>query len=416
MPVSTEPNDVLPARVVLRSLALPIYLPAVIVQTGIAMLLPILPLYLRSIDRTYREIGIILAAGGIGAMVFQLPIGRLLGRRSETSVMTGAVVAMAATTAVLGLVELTILLVMVQAVWGAGSTGWMLSRQTYMTRAAPPGVRGRAMALFGGTTRLSFLVGPIAGGFAADRFGFRAGFVLAALVTAAGLVPLTTSRRAQAADPSPPPLTGGGPTIAATLAEHWRMLAPMGTAQVLIITVRQGRSLVIPLIGAGIGLDAADVGLLVGIGTFTDFALFPLAGFVMDRFGRLAAIVPAFSLMGAGLLWLATVDSYAGIAGASALIGVGNSFGSGTMLTLSSDIAPLEAPSHFLAALGTIRDLGQILGPVVVGGMAEAFGLGSSAAVLGCSAFVAVAIFVFVVGETGPQRSRESETPCPLST
>ncbi len=387
------------AAAVLRSLALPIYVPAVVVQTGTAMLLLMLPLYLRDIDLSYSRVSVVLVAAGIGAMLTQIPFGQVLGRRSETSVMAASVLLMGLTTGLFGWLEVTALLVGLQLCWGAGSTGWLLSRQTLMTRAAPPSVRGRAMSLFGGTTRLSFFVGPVVGGLLVDRFGFRSGFMIAAAVTLAGLFPLLMGRRREPAGPALPTTTTVERPMR-TVVEHWRILLPVGSAQVLIIAVRQGRNLVIPLIGDSLGLDPGDVGLLVGIGTFTDFALFPLAGYTMDRFGRLAAIVPAFSLVGIGLVWLSTVDSYVGVAGAVALIGVGNSFGSGTMLTLSGDVAPTEATSQFLGVLGMIRDGGRILGPIVVGAMADAVGLGAAALTLGIGSFVAVAIFVFAVGET----------------
>ncbi len=392
----------------LRSLVMPIYLPALAVQTGTAMLLPILPLYLRSIDLSYSRIAWILAAAGLGAMLAQLPFGRLLATKTEQSVMVMAVASMAATVAVVGLIELSSALLAARFFWGAGSTGWLLSRQTLMTRVTTPEVRGRAMSLFGGTTRLGFFIGPVVGGFAVEQFDYSVAFLLAGAVTSVGALPLLTARAGtwrrdrpdRPTTAAPRALVVEPPTLVETLREHWRMLLPMGLGQVLIIAVRQGRQIVVPLIGAGLGLDPGDVGLLVGIGTFTDFLLFPAAGLVMDRFGRLAAVVPAFSLVGIGLLWLATVDTYAGVAGAAALIGVGNSFGSGTMLTLSSDIAPADATSQFLGTLGAIRDLGKIVGPLAVGVLADALGLGAASAVLGVGAFVAVAIFVFGVGET----------------
>ncbi len=395
------PEATVGAAAVLRGLALPIYVPAVVVQTGTAMLLLMLPLYLRDIQLSYSRVSVVLVAAGIGAMLSQIPFGQVLGRRSETSVMAASVLLMGVTSGLFGWIEVTALLVGLQLFWGAGSTGWLLSRQTLMTRAAPPHVRGRAMSLFGGTTRLSFFIGPVVGGVIVDRFGFRSGFMIAAGVTLAGLFPLAIGRRHdRSRTPPSAPSTQPMTRPLRTVADHWRILLPVGLAQVLIIAVRQGRNLVIPLIGDSLGLDPGDIGLLVGIGTFTDFALFPLAGYTMDRFGRLAAIVPAFSLVGLGLVWLASVDTYTGVAGAVALIGVGNSFGSGTMLTLSGDVAPTEATSQFLGVLGMIRDGGRILGPIVVGAMADAVGLGAAALTLGIGAFVAVAIFVFAVGET----------------
>ncbi|MEZ5379945.1 MAG: MFS transporter [Acidimicrobiales bacterium] len=418
MPGTSPPT----AATVLRSLVMPIYLPALAVQTGTAMLLPILPLYLRSIELSYSSIAWVLAAAGVGAMVAQLPFGHLLARRPEQVVMLASVAVMAATTGVFGWIEITAVLLIARLLWGVGSTGWLLSRQTVMTRATSSSVRGRAMSLFGGTTRLGFFIGPVLGGFAVEALGYPAAFLAAGLVTALGMLPLLTSRQPLPSTVSPATSETERNDLEVPDAvedpiertSHWPILVPMGIAQILVIAARQGRQIVIPLIGEGLGLDPGDIGLLVGIGTFTDFLLFPIAGYVMDRFGRLAAVVPAFSLVGIGLIWLATVDTYAGVAGAAALIGVGNSFGSGTMLTLSSDIAPPQATSQFLGTLGAIRDFGKIVGPIVVGVLADTFGLGASSAALGVGSFIAVAIFVFGVGETSQHRAPKT-TPRPVA-
>ncbi|MEZ5227291.1 MAG: MFS transporter [Acidimicrobiales bacterium] len=329
MPGTSPPT----AATVLRSLVMPIYLPALAVQTGTAMLLPILPLYLRSIELSYSSIACPRRSWGWGDGG-QLPFGHLLARRPEQVVMLASVAVMAATTGVFGWIEITAVLLIARLLWGVGSTGWLLSRQTVMTRATSSSVRGRAMSLFGGTTRLGFFIGPVLGGFAVEALGYPAAFLAAGLVTALGMLPLLTSRQPLPSTVSPATSETERNDLEVPDAvedpiertSHWPILVPMGIAQILVIAARQGRQIVIPLIGEGLGLDPGDIGLLVGIGTFTDFLLFPIAGYVMDRFGRLAAVVPAFSLVGIGLIWLATVDTYAGVAGAAALIGVGNSF------------------------------------------------------------------------------------------
>ena len=80
--------------------------------------------------------------------------------------------------------EAALALVGLQFAWGVGSVGWLLSRQSFLTRTVEPAVRGRAMSLFGGTTRLAYLIGPLLGGWTADRFGFAAAFWTTAGVTA----------------------------------------------------------------------------------------------------------------------------------------------------------------------------------------------------------------------------------------
>ncbi len=395
----------------LRRLVLPVYLPVVLVNGGTAMLVPLLPLYLVDEGLSEFDVGAVIAAAGVGGMLSQIWIGRVLERRTESSVMFASLLLMAVTVGPLGLVSTAVMLAGLRLVSGIGSAGWLLSRQTFLTRVVEPETRGRAMALFGGTTRFAFLVGPLLAGALADAFGFDVGFLVAGCAMAAGMVPLLVWHRADGAlAPRVTRSPDDADVARPSLRDHRRPLAVAGLGQVLVIAVRQGRFVVLPLIGAAIGLSPAQVGGLVGIGAFADLLLFPVSGYLMDRFGRLTAIVPSFALMGVGLLVLAGTRSVEGVTVAAVIIGVGNGMGSGTMLTLSADLAPPESPSGFLAALGTIRDLGRIFGPLLVGIVADVAGLGPSAVVLGLLAFVAVAVIVFGVGET-----RDARVPDPTS-
>ena len=61
--------------------------------------------------------------------------------------------------------------------------------------------------------------------------------------------------------------------------------------------------------GDALGLSVSDVGILVAIGAFSELFLFPVSGFLMDRFGRPAAIIPFLLLFGGGLLLAAAASS-----------------------------------------------------------------------------------------------------------
>jgi MFS family permease len=71
----------------------------------------------------------------------------------------------------------------------------------------------------------------------------------------------------------------------------------------------------------------------------------------------------------------------------------------GTMLTLGGDLAPADA-GPFLAALGMMQDAGVVIGPIVVGWLADTAGLRASAVVLAVVMFAAVAYIVVVLGDT----------------
>jgi MFS family permease len=167
------------------------------------------------------------------------------------------------------------------------------------------------------------------------------------------------------------------------------------------MAVRQGRTIIIPLIGNSLDMSASAIGFLVAVGTGADLLLFPMAGFVMDRFGRLAAIVPAFSLIGIGMLVLSSAETVTTVLVAGVIMGIGNGLGSGSMLTLGSDLAPEDSPGQFLSALASIQNLGRIIGPMMVGCFADAAGLSVAAIALAVTVFVALAWIMLLVGETG---------------
>lgn len=177
------------------------------------------------------------------------------------------------------------------------------------------------------------------------------------------------------------------------------------------MTVRSGRLVVVPLIGDQLGLSPTAVGALIAVGTGADLLLFPLAGHVMDRYGRLASMVPAFGLLGVGLFVLAAAETTSMVVVAGIIMGVGNGMSAGTMLTLASDLAPPEEPGPFLAAMAAMQDSGRIAGPLAVGWFADAAGLGTSAFVLAVAMFVGISWIVFVIGETAPHIRGRSGWP-----
>ncbi|MFT7599075.1 MAG: MFS family permease [Acidimicrobiales bacterium] len=363
------------------------------------MLAPILPLYLlREAGLSFTLVTIVMAAAGVGSMLSQLPVGVVLAKTAEKRVMLAALVVLAASTVLLGFTLTTVGLAALRFTWGIGSTGWLLSRQTLMTRAAPAHVRGRAMSLFGGTARFGQFAGALLGGFLAEAFGFATAFGVIGVITIMGVFPLLIDKNPMTSTGGPPPTRP--PRLFDGFRQHGPLLALAGGGQVATIAVRTGHQVLLPLIGAGIGLNLAEVGVLVAIGRLADLMLFPLAGYIMDRFGRLYAIVPAFCGLGVGFLMLAAAEGYTAVVVAATVIGLANSIGSGTMLTLASDLAPPANPSPFLASLGTIRESGKIAGPVLVGWLADVAGLPTASVALGCLAFLATALIVFGIGET----------------
>lgn len=386
----------------LWGLFVPVYLPWMTGGLGVAMVIPILPVYLTDSGLSFSLASVVLAGGGMGAMLGGLPVGAMLGRLGEHRVLLASLAVMGIATITLGVTTAVIGLTAMRVAHGAGQIGLRLSRQTFITRTVDTEIRGRSMALMGGSMRFAMLVGPILGGVLVDQVGYSWTFAISGSATLSGLIPAILGQEKQDDE------KGGGRAstnregaLWPALRRHRRVLLVGGFGPALIMAVRQGRTIIIPLIGNSLDMSASAIGFLVAVGTGADLLLFPMAGFVMDRFGRLAAIVPAFSLIGIGMLVLSSAETVTTVLVAGVIMGIGNGLGSGSMLTLGSDLAPEDSPGQFLSALASIQNLGRIIGPMMVGCFADAAGLSVAAIALAVTVFVALAWIMLLVGETG---------------
>jgi MFS family permease len=387
-------------------LVAPVYLPIVAGTFGLALLVPVLPLYLGEIGLSLQLTSVVLASLGVGATIGGLPAGALIARFGERRVLFVAIVALAVCTAMLGATTAAFGLIALRLGTGAANISLRLSRQTYITRRVPTAVRGRAMSTIGGSFRMSLFIGPLLGGFLADQIGFSATFLIAGALTGLGVIPPLLQPAEERGDALSEPVSGSDPVgLFATIRIHRQLLATVALVPMLTMAVREGRYVLVPLIGNDLGLSPTAVGALVTVGTAADLLLFPVAGFILDRFGRLAAMVPSFSLIAIGLFILGAADTITMAVVAGVVMGVGNGLSSGALLTLGSDLAPRDGPGPFLAAIAVIQDGGKIIGPLVVGFVGATASLGTAAVVLGCLMIVVVVWLVAVLGETS-QRTR----------
>jgi MFS family permease len=354
-----------------------------------------LPLYLEDIDVSYLALSTVLAALGLGSAIGGVPAGDGISRLGPSRIIFGGTAAISVTTLLLGFTEDVLLLIGLQFLAGVGAIALRLGGQTWVTVTTPRSQRGRLLSAMGGIRRFGMFVGPFAAGLCIQALGFLATFAIAGALALIGLAPTLGVNGPEPAD------RADRIALSTVLATHWRRLLVAASGPVLIMMARRGRSIVLPLIGVQLDMSPAEVGLLVSIGSGADLLLFPVAGFLMDRFGRLKAIVPAFSLMAVGLFLLAAADSGTAVVIAGSVIGVGNGLSAGTMLTLGADLAPEESTGQFLAGFSALQDWGQILGPLLVGWVAAVIGLGASSAALGIVLLVGVGLIVFTVGETG---------------
>ena len=130
--------------------------------------------------------------------------------------------------------------------------------------------------------------------------------------------------------------------------------------------MRAARTVLIPLLGAELGLETTVIGLVVSVSAIIDVALFYPAGMIMDRHGRRATAVPSSILFAAALAALSLANDFYSLLAVAIVLGVANGLSTGIVMTLGTDLAPAARRGEFLGLWRLLTDLGSAAGPLTV--------------------------------------------------
>ena len=380
------------------TLILPIYLPALLLSTGAGIISPTLSIYINSFELSYTLTTFVIAIGVVG----NIPAGILVERMGRKPSMLLGLAMIGVSTIAMGTARHFNHLIIAQLIGGVGNALWMLSRHAYMTDVIPLAKRGRSIAMFGGVNR----IGTFAGKFGAIFLGANlrlpffvyAGMAVLTLIICFFSLPETKQEpKTQSQETQQPYLT----QLLAVSKRHFKLLATAGIGQVCVQTLRRGCHIIIPLYGKDVvGLTTQNVRFVETISSAVDMSMFPVAGFMMDRFGRRFATVPGIFIFATGMMLMPFTHTFTPLLLAAVLMRFGNGIASGTMMTLGADLAPNEGTGEFLGLWRLTGDFGGSAGPIVVGNIADVLGLGFSGFALGGIGYLGVAIFLWLVPET----------------
>jgi MFS family permease len=372
----------------LRSLATTVYIPSAIFGIGQGAGAPVVALIARDLGASVGTAGAIVALVGLGAVLGDLPAGRVVARYGERrSIIVGSTIGALGVVLCLAAPNPVVLAIGV-ALTGLASAVWGLARQSYLAEVVPLPIRARAMAMFALTWRLGYFVGPFLGALVILAAGTRGGFA----VQFTGIV-LAGYLMARMEDPPrPPDAEPGGVPLLAILRRHRGLLATLGTGALLMGAARASRDAVLPLWADHLGLHAATASLVFGIGALADLLCSYPAGQIMDRYGRRLVAVPSLVVIAVSFAALPFTTTAVAMTAVAVLMGVGNGLGNGVIMTLGADIAPSATRAEFLAAWRLTHDSGMFLGPLAVGVVAAAAPLGCAAATLGAVSCLGAAV------------------------
>ena len=390
------------------------YAPAFLFALSEALLTPILPVYAGQFGASYVLIGLLLSAEALGTLMANVPAGLALRRLGLRRVMLLGVAVVGLATAALYMPPIIYVAIACRLIGGFGVALFAVSQHTYMAMTIVTVQRGRALALYGGITRVGILIGPALGGLVGAALGLRFAFLLSALVFMASFTLLFLWLHPNESDMKTISQHTGhraGRRLWTVVRDYRAIFVTAGIGQLLAQMVRVSRRVIIPLYAADVlGLDVQMIGILVSVAAVVDAMMFYVAGWLMDTRGRKYAIIPSFALQGIGMALVPLTGDFWGLLLVTALINLGNGIGSGTMLTLGTDFAPPNARGEFLGVWQLIGNTGSAGAPLIVGGVADLLVLPAAALVMALVGLAAAGVFAFFVPET-LQKPEPSVTP-----
>jgi MFS family permease len=378
-----------PRALTLRDMMLPAFVPTLIFEMGVGSVLPIIALSALHLGASAAEAAVMLALMGIGQVLADVPAVRLAQRIGDRRAMliasALAVLAFAGCLAARSLVTLGAALLVV----GGSLAVFYLARHSYLTVSAPVELRARAMSTLAGSHRIGLFLGPFVGAGAIALTDVRGAYVVAMVMSAAtgGVLLLVPD-----VDSAPGPATEGSATGSWDLLVRYRRLfLTLGIGILSVGAVRAARQTVLPLWADHLGISAETTSLVFGAAGAAEMLLFYPAGRVMDTYGRLAIAVPSMVLIGGGMMALPLSTGVVSLTLFAVVMGIGNGVGSGIMMTIGADAAPVAERVRFLGLWRFVSDSGNASGPVVVSVVATVWSLAAAIVTLGATGLLAAA-------------------------
>jgi MFS family permease len=410
----------------LRSVALAAFLPTLLFSIGEGAIIPLIPLVASNLGASLAVAGLIAAMTMVGELVGDIPSGWVVSRIGERNSMIGAALVTVLAVIVCILAPNPLVLGVGVFVVGLATAVFALGRQAFMTSYVPLQYRARALSTLGGIFRAGWFVGPflaagtiqLTGGTQAVFWIFAAACLGSATMLLLLPDPASTfgpSRRAHRPDGTP---LSAGEEFAAeashglfrTIRNNLGVLARMGTGAGLVAAVRSSRTVILPLWGVSIGVDAPAIALIIGIGGAIDFALFYVSGQIMDRFGRVWSALPSMTGLGVGFVALAFTHDLPGnvfwFIAVTMFLALANGIGSGMLMTLGADLAPKGNPAPFLGAWRFTGDLGGAAAPLAVSGLIALASLSVASGVIGALGLIGALMLGRYIPRYAPGRPR----------
>ncbi|MDQ4047259.1 MAG: MFS transporter, partial [Actinomycetota bacterium] len=367
---------------------------AFLIALGFGLVAPVLPQFATTFDVGATAAAVIVSIFAFMRLLFAPAGGALIGKLGERPVYVTGLLIVAASTAACAFAQDYWQLLIFRGLGGAGSVMFTVASMALVIRLAPPESRGRVSGAYASAFLIGNVCGPIVGGLLAG-FGLRVPFLAyaGALVLAALVVQTQLSH-----DPG----SGGRDRAAAPAMKLGEALGDSAYRASLLSSFANGwatfgvRMATVPLFAvAALGAGPEAAGWALAVFAAGNALALTFSGRLADSLGRKPMMVAGLVLTGAATGGIGLTQGLVFFLAASLLAGVGAGLlGPAQQAAVADVIGRERSGGRVLAVYQMTADIGAILGPVLTGLVADAFGYGWAFAATGAVLLLAAAAWL----------------------
>ena len=362
---------------------------AFVIAVGFGLVSPVLPAYARSFDVGVAAASVVVSAFAFFRLVFAPAGGALVVKLGERPVYVAGLVIVALSSLATAFAQSYVQLLVVRGLGGVGSTMFTVSAMSLVVRLAPPSIRGRCTSAYATAFLLGGMLGPVLGGLLAE-FGLRVPFVvyavalfIAALVVAIWLKDARL-RPGQEQVEQPP----------MRVREAWHSSAFRAA---LLSGFANGwcnfgvRVAVLPQLAAAVHDDTWVAGAALAAASVGTAATLQFSGRWADSVGRRPLVLAGLLVTAIGLGLIGLSNGLVLLLALSVFSGIGGGLlNPAQQATLADIVGSDRSGSKVLATFQMAQDAGAILGPILIGLVADNFGFAWAFGVTGVVALAAM--------------------------
>ncbi len=395
---------------------LSIYVPSFFIFVGMGIVSPVLAIYATSFGVSFALVSLAISIYAVGRLVMDFPAGILADHFGRKPLMVVGCAILSVFAYLSATADNFWLFLVYRFFQGFGSSMWMTSRTTLLADILKPEERGRVLGYFQSFTLIGQAAGPTIGGIIAEYWGLKANFYF---YTVAGLISMLLSYLF-IHEPEEAKSRHGGLSLPKGIVK--RLLVNKGfmfaaAASFMSFFLMSGvRQTTLPLYAdIVVGLDPAGIGMMLSCITIMNMILTIPVGYGIDLLGRKPIIVGSMIMSALACILFPQANSFILLCAVALVMGVGSSGANQAPLAMATDTTISEPHGISMGIFRFFGDMGSLMGPVLLGVIADSSGLVVTFYVMAAIILVnAGAIFLFGEETLPSKRKRSGEPGAPL--